>query len=81
MKPGRDGHWYEHFHAEFERVWESAARPAPGTAFPAPGDEVQDISLDENGILARVVEVECRGMRIAVHWTFRRATVCSVPSE
>ncbi|WP_406358556.1 hypothetical protein [Streptomyces sp. NBC_00658] len=27
LRPGRDGHWYEHFQAEFQRVWESG-RPA-----------------------------------------------------
>ncbi|MFI9169511.1 hypothetical protein [Streptomyces lincolnensis] len=27
LRPGRDGHWYEHYQAEFERVWE-AGRPA-----------------------------------------------------
>lgn len=30
LRPGRDGHWYEHFQAEFERVWESG-RPADAT--------------------------------------------------
>jgi hypothetical protein len=30
LRPGRDGHWYEHYQAEFERVWE-AGRPADAT--------------------------------------------------
>lgn len=35
LRPGRDGHWYEHFHGEFERVW-APGRPADSSdGFPA----------------------------------------------
>lgn len=34
VKPGRDGHWYEHFQAEFERVWESGRPAGAGDGFP-----------------------------------------------
>ncbi|MFF3144306.1 hypothetical protein ACFVRU_21930, partial [Streptomyces sp. NPDC057927] len=27
LRPDRDGHWYQHFQAEFDRVWEHG-RPA-----------------------------------------------------
>jgi hypothetical protein len=35
LKPGRDGHWYEHFQAEFERVWDSGRPADAGDGFPA----------------------------------------------
>ncbi|WP_199550880.1 hypothetical protein [Streptomyces sp. N35] len=35
LLPGRDGPWFEHFEAEFERIW-AVARPAgPSDGFPA----------------------------------------------
>ncbi|MEU6260534.1 hypothetical protein [Streptomyces sp. NPDC047043] len=34
LKPGRDGPWYEHFQAEFERVWESGRPADAGDGFP-----------------------------------------------
>ncbi|MFD1116953.1 hypothetical protein [Sphaerisporangium aureirubrum] len=30
----RDRRWYEHFHAEWERLWEVSRPPAPGDGFP-----------------------------------------------
>jgi hypothetical protein len=34
VQPGRDGHWYEHFQTEFERVWESGRPAGAGDGFP-----------------------------------------------
>ncbi|MGW3662556.1 hypothetical protein [Streptomyces sp. NPDC005141] len=34
LRPDRDGPWYEHFHAEFERVWEYGRPAGPSDGFP-----------------------------------------------